>query len=221
MESKICRKCGEDKLLENFVKNKSTKDGLNNQCKSCKKEYNKNNFIRIKKRLTEYNIKNKERIRETNKIYNLLHKEVIDLYNKEYNSKEENKVKIKKQINKRYQNDILFRLKTIISANIQTAFKRKKYTKNTRTYQILDCSYNTLKLHFESKFESWMNWENQGDPKDGILELNKTWDIDHIIPISTAKTEEELIKLNHYTNLQPLCSYTNRIIKRDRLDYGK
>ena len=30
-----------------------------------------------------------------------------------------------------------------------------------------------------------------------------------IIPISSAKTEEEIIKLNHYTNLQPLWSREN------------
>jgi hypothetical protein len=39
--------------------------------------------------------------------------------------------------------------------------------------------------------------------------------IDHIIPISTANTEDEVIKLNHFTNLKPLCSYTNRYIKKD------
>ena len=61
-----------------------------------------------------------------------------------------------------------------------------------------------------------MNWDNKGNPKDGILELNKTWDIDHIIPISTAITEEDIIRLNHYTNLQPLCSYYNRNIKKDK-----
>ena len=62
-----------------------------------------------------------------------------------------------------------------------------------------------------------MNWDNYGNPKDGILEINKTWDIDHIIPTTTAKTEEELIKLNHFTNLQPLCSYYNRITKRAKI----
>lgn len=49
--------------------------------------------------------------------------------------------------------------------------------------------------------------------------FKKGGDIDHIIPVSTAKKYEDVIKLNHYTNLQPLCSYVNRVIKRDRLDY--
>ena len=49
-----------------------------------------------------------------------------------------------------------------------------------------------------------------------LLEVNKTWDIDHITPISSAETEDDVIKLNHFTNFQPLCSYTNRVIKRDK-----
>ena len=60
-----------------------------------------------------------------------------------------------------------------------------------------------------------MNWENYGNPKDGIFEPNKTWDIDHIIPTSSAENEQKLLELNHYTNLQPLCGYTNRWIKSD------
>jgi hypothetical protein len=50
-------------------------------------------------------------------------------------------------------------------------------------------------------------------------ELNYGWDIDHIIPVSSATSEEEVIKLNHYTNLQPLCSKINRNIKKDKLDF--
>ena len=43
-----------------------------------------------------------------------------------------------------------------------------------------------------------MTWENKG-----------AWHIDHIIPTCTAKTEEDLIRLNHYTNLQPLWAEEN------------
>jgi hypothetical protein len=54
-----------------------------------------------------------------------------------------------------------------------------------------------------------MNWENYG----------KIWDIDHIIPLASAINEQEVLKLNHYTNLQPLDSNINRNIKRDKLDF--
>lgn len=48
---------------------------------------------------------------------------------------------------------------------------------------------------------------NKGDFKYG-------WDIDHIIPLSSTESELELIRLNHYSNLQTLCSKINRDIKR-------
>jgi hypothetical protein len=50
-------------------------------------------------------------------------------------------------------------------------------------------------------------------------ELNYGWDIDHIIPLSSVNEENDIIKLNHYTNLQPLCSKVNRDIKKDNLEY--
>ena len=63
-----------------------------------------------------------------------------------------------------------------------------------------------------------MNWENYGKYNG---EISYGWDIDHIIPISQAKTEGEIVKLNHYTNLQPLCGYTNRHIKKSSTNYRK
>ena len=47
------------------------------------------------------------------------------------------------------------------------------------------------------------------------LEVKK---LDHVVPLSTAKKEEDIIKLNHYTNLQPLCSKINRDIKKDKVE---
>ncbi|MDA3780009.1 MAG: hypothetical protein PF487_07320 [Bacteroidales bacterium] len=58
-----------------------------------------------------------------------------------------------------------------------------------------------------------MNWSNYGNWNGHPKEINVAWDIDHIIPMTTAKTEEDVLRLNNYTNLQPLCSYNNRYIK--------
>jgi len=99
---------------------------------------------------------------------------------------------------------------------ILKAFKRNGYSKTTRTYEILGCSFDEFQLYLESKFESWMNWNNKGDWNGIPTEINTAWDIDHIIPLTTAMCEADIIKLNHYTNLQPLCSYTNRYIKKDK-----
>ena len=83
-------------------------------------------------------------------------------------------------------------LKERIRCSIINSLKLKGYTKNYKTEHILGCTFLEFKLYLESKFEDWMNWENRGNPKDGILELNKTWDIDHKIPLVTAKTEEDI-----------------------------
>jgi len=62
-----------------------------------------------------------------------------------------------------------------------------------------------------------MTWDNYGKYNG---EPNYGWDIDHIKPISLGKNEEELIELNNYINLQPLCSYINRVIKRENPYYN-
>ena len=98
------------------------------------------------------------------------------------------------------------------------AFKRKGFKKQSKTGEIIGCDYNTLKAHIESQFEPWMTWEKHGRYNG---RPNYGFEIDHIIPLSSAKTEAELIRLCYYTNLQPLCGYVNRVIKKDRLDFRK
>lgn len=131
---------------------------------------------------------------------------------------EKKKESKKKYYDNNYTTDNIFKLAENIRASIRTSIYNSGYQKKSRTQEILGCSFEDFKIHLEKQFESWMNWENKGNPKDGIFELNKTWDIDHIIPISSATSEEEIIKLNHYTNLRPLCSYYNRFVKRHHLE---
>ena len=108
----------------------------------------------------------------------------------------------------------IIRLKSNIHSLIYNKINKNGYTKKSKTYQILGCSFNDFKLHIENQFETWMNWDNYGLYNG---ELNYGWDIDHIIPLKIAITEDDVIKLNHYTNLQPLCSKINRDIKKDRV----
>ena len=93
---------------------------------------------------------------------------------------------------------------------------RNGSTKTSKTTQILGCSFDEFREHIQSQWLPWMNWDNRGKYNG---EYNHGWDLDHIIPISEANTEEELVKLNHYTNFQPLCSKINRDIKKDNLEF--
>ena len=107
---------------------------------------------------------------------------------------------------------MLYKLSCNIKTLISNSLKSKNFIKQNKTTKILGCSIEKFKQHLESKFESWMNWNNYGK-YNGTF--NYGWDIDHKIPTASSKSEEELLILNHYTNLQPLCGYINRVIKRD------
>ena len=82
-----------------------------------------------------------------------------------------------------------------------------------KSIEYLGCDINFLKEWLEYQFDNKMNWDNYGLYNG---EFNYGWDIDHIIPLSTTITVEDVIRLNHYTNLQPLCSKINRYVKRDK-----
>lgn len=199
---KICNRCKIEKHNEDYHKDKSSKDGLTRTCKICRientKKWNSNNQERRKNYMSDYIKLNKELLNKYNQQYREDNKPYFCEYNKNY-------------YKNRYNNDSLFKLKEVISSNIRNNLKKYKYTKSDRTNNILGCSYEFLYEYLESKFESWMSWENQGYYNG---EFNYGWDIDHIIPLRSASSEEEIIKLNHYTNLQPLCSKVNRDIKK-------
>jgi hypothetical protein len=185
------------------------------------KQQKKNNYNK------EYRLKNIEKVKEytkkNNAKYRNENKSKLTIQNKEYliQYRKINKVKINEQnklynLNKRKINP-LYKFKCNLRSLLNGSMKKKGYIKNSKTNQIIGCTIDELIIYLESKFESWMNWDNYGNPKDNVLKINKTWDIDHIIPMCTAITEEDAIRLNHYNNLQPLCSYTNRLIKKDKI----
>jgi hypothetical protein len=132
---------------------------------------------------------------------------------KEYSKK--NRTNINEYRKQKFKNDKLFKMSCTLRSCVNVNLKKNNgYIKKNTNSELLDCSFVFLKSYLESKFESWMDWENHGLYNG---ELNYGWDIDHIIPLSSAKNEEELLKLFHYTNLQPLCSKINRYVKKDNV----
>lgn len=104
-------------------------------------------------------------------------------------------------------------------------FQRVKSNKDGLSYSCKACLKEYTSNYYIKNKENLKhkNKEYVKNNKENISkyngELNYGWDIDHIIPISSATSQQEILKLNHYTNLQPLCSYTNRYIKKDKLIY--
>jgi hypothetical protein len=227
---KSCSKCKIEKEFIHFHKCSKNKIGYRSQCISCGNEYkilnkdkqkeyfkNRNNSKKeeLKVKASEYYLINKERIISKSKEYYDNNKESKLEYQKEY--QKNNKDKRNSYLIERRQNDPLFKLITNVRNLIYNSFYYNGYSKNSKTEELLGCSFEELKQHLESKFEPWMTWDNRGLYNG---ELNYGWDIDHVIPLSSVNEEIDIIKLNHYTNLQPLCSKVNRDIKKDNLEYG-
>ena len=204
--NKEYREKNKEKIIEykkNWYEQNKT-EVLNN-----KKKYKEENKELLKQKNKQYREANKEKIKQ----YREANKEKIKQQRKQY--REANKEKINEYEKNKRKTDLIYWLKSNLRTNIAKMLKRKGYTKNSKTIEILGCTFEEFKLYLESKFESWMTWDNRG-LYNGTP--NYGWDIDHIIPSSSAITEKDVIKLNHYTNLQPMCSYYNRDVKKDNIN---
>jgi hypothetical protein len=235
METKICRKCYIEKDISNFSKDISRKDGYRIYCKECLKNkydkktsntkkreprtkeeielqrkiyyqnnknivkiYQEKNKGHIKEQGKEYRRKNYEKILERKKKYRKENPEKIIKWRK--NHYEKNKLRINKQLKDRRNIDCLFKLKSNIRGRIKSFLNSKKIMKKGKTFEIIGCSPQELKKHIESQFTEGMSWKNYGF---------YGWHIDHKMPLDSGKNEEEVYKLCHYTNLQPLWGSEN------------
>lgn len=180
MEKKICSKCKEEKEVCEFNKDSTRKDGYVYNCKSCCKTI---------RNLIYYSSidKNRENHRERQKKHYRNNVDRIRVYKKKYE-------------NNRLKNDPEFRLHKNIRRRVSLFLQSNNITKSNKTFDIVGCTQQQLKEHIQFQFKDNMSWENYG---------YYGWHIDHIIPLSSAKTEEELYKLCHYTNLQPLWAEDN------------
>ena len=216
MEKKVCSKCKEEKEVFEFSKNTSTRDGYQSYCKKCIKELRRNNRDKRNQYLKKWRASNPEKSKESGKKIREKNPEKISNYQKKY--KEENKERLVKS-NKNYReknlekilkhnmeynkkkrhSDPFFNLTCNIRSRITNFLRLKNISKNNKTFEIIGCTQEFLKEYIEKQFTEGMSWDLMG----------KHIHLDHIIPLSSAKTEEEVYKLCYYTNLQPLWAEDN------------
>ncbi len=184
-----CNRCLEVKQEEEFKIRPLNKSGYECRCTKCINELN-----------TIYYKKNKEKVNIKNREYVVENKEKVALRKKKWKEQNRERLIIQRReykARKRIE-DPLFKLKENLRRRISKSLNVSHWKKDTSTKIMLGCEYQELFNHLEKQFTEGMNWDNQGQ-----------WHIDHIKPLSLATTQEELVELCHYTNLQPLWAIDN------------
>lgn len=204
-----------------------SKDGLTKKCLCCIQEYKtqyrkdpinkehrkqyikkykveKKEFIKSGRRKWYEN--NKDAVIEKNRQWRINNLEKYQVMSKNYRNKNREKLSEKGRVwaNEKYQTSELHRVKNSLRARVRCF---SKFKKSKPTAEIIGCSWEELVKHLENNFKPGMSWENHG---------RYGWHIDHIVPLSSAKSIEELHTLNHYTNLQPLW-WKDNLSKSDKL----
>jgi hypothetical protein len=211
METKVCTKCKGEKKVCEFGKLKSSKDGLLYSCKECNNKrsvnYRKNNPEKVLELTRNWTKKNPEWVYNRHKKWREENPQKVKEMKgnwldknpekrKEY--RENYKPRKQKQRKERRDGDPVFNLTNRLRCRLWKYLKILNITKTNKTFDIVGCSPQFLKEHLETQFTDGMSWDNRSE-----------WHIDHIIPLSSAKTEDELYKLCHYENLQPLWAEDN------------
>lgn len=140
METKVCKKCGEEKELSEFYKYKISKDGFYSSCKKCNNVMNYNSrkkkpelYKKINKRWKD---KNKNYFYNYRKLYWKDNKERLTILNKRW--REQNKQYIKKysknyrKNNKERKNELERKYYNINKHNERFMMKRRKQRKLLR-----------------------------------------------------------------------------------------
>jgi hypothetical protein len=214
MESKVCSKCGEEKPLCEFSKNKNNYDGHHHHCKLCinsaAKEYRKKHSEKLKEVDRLRYEKNKDKINSRNKKYQKINKD--KLYEKAKIRKKNNILKVTAYHKKyrednaekfsQYKKEYKLKNKHIIVWRrvLYNSLRRFNKKKEGQTIDLLGYSAEDLKNHLESLFTEGMSWDNYGE-----------WHIDHIVGVVNFDPETPQSIVNALSNLRPMWSTTREI----------
>jgi len=195
---KKCYCCKQIKEINNFYY-KKTENLYSSICKKCdiikSKQWAEKNPDKYKQKLKKWRFNNKDYIIIKSKQWAEKNREKVrELGRKSYQrNKNEIQKRRKNILKKRLLNDPVFTLKHRIRHSIRNNLKRG----NNKYEDIIGLNYKLFKKYLFENCKT-VNYKNLKDHH-----------IDHIIPLKAAKTEFEVVALNHYTNLQLLTELEN------------
>lgn len=186
---RVCESCKNLIPLDRFRRRQGKKTYLKTACVSCiNKKYKKTKQLWAEK--------NRKRLNEYKRQWFKSKGDIAVKKKKEWEIA--NRERMNDRAKARRKSDAMFDLKIRARNRINVFIMRRGSQKPSKTSEMLGCDWETLKLHIESKFKNGMTWENRSE-----------WHIDHIIPLDSAVTDEDVERLCHYTNLQPLWASEN------------
>lgn len=159
------------------------------------KRYREQNKKSIKARMAAYYISNRESILARTAEYRRLNRERANAWSAKSKRKHAAKVSryVSDYMRRRSAVDPVYALRRQARVLVSMALFRRGYRKHSSTELIIGCSWPEFAAHIERQFLPGMTWENRA-----------LWHIDHIVALATAKTEADVLALNHFTNLRPL-----------------
>lgn len=175
------------------------------QIKAAHKAWRDNNRQHLNEKARENYHKDPQAHKERQDRYRASHAEQVKASRQRY--KAENRQKCTDYERNRQQTDPVYRFRRGIYRLINGYMKKKGYTGNKTTWEIIGCDFETFLTHIQSQFKEGMSIENYGNGEG-------KWSVDHIEPIRNATSNEDIERLNHYTNLRPLWSKENSIVTR-------
>lgn len=202
---KPCASCLELKTLNCFKQSQACQDGYYPLCTNCEKPF-----------WRKYYHDNEDRKNQVKSQVKQWRKD-----NPEYNRKIRNEYR-KSNPKMIIKNSIRSRMQSVFNYMFEKYSKEDYYSLYKQSQEV-GCTFRELKEWIESQFDEGMTWDNHGvgyerdtkgkakRDKNGDVIKTKEWHIDHIKPVASfdLSDPEEVKKINHYTNLQPMWADEN------------